>query len=1150
MGLSDDNEDFNDDTDGLSALLRADLDDNDSYRGNVTQKPGTPRQGGFIHLRRTRIVMDTMRKAGGVFPGDHEMWYPFVTAWQKTYPDLPDRRTIENVVNLLVKQKQLNRFSFTFKDKNGKMVQRHIITEPDISPESAKVKEVQRSIIESYPFRHLPKQVHISKHLRDRARQTPVTQGGTRTMSADDPKDKDPTYTPIRTTASNSGSLKRSGRANVSFDLKTQSGPTQTPQVTRAVSFTPRSILKIKGDVQQPINLEEDDFESEDGTDTTTSESDDEDDSVMEVSPEQAALQGSFGLERYHHKAVATARARQGTRAMRTLKVGKDIPIVEEKSPSKPQHTTLPPAPSGCFSQIFHAPSGTFGTLFERKSRAGRQRRLVTNKVDGAPPKVNENFAVPQGLNDILEHATVLGRRGPNPSDSRFYQFKNEVDRVNAWEKAVITASPTMGTPTNAVFINHGLKQQHDLATDPDVAYVVEFVDGSLKPFILDSERKKRSQTARRISVESSSTTTITPSSQYVSPYGPTPATPNASLASHHPTANQTLSFVPYVPRPERPLHSSMPRNSMPHAQATTNSPTPISTAARKTSRPHTYKTRKSASKRLTADPADATSQFVDRDSDGDYRPGHAVSAKKKSSSKKLLYQTPRKQAIYNKFSPSDFKRLALAVALARTICGGTGTLQVTNYDAVALLLGSKYEVEDLKHYWQLPRKHGYDLTFAKKIQQAMYDPFLKAYENGELPRIEFNDLQNTDWTALLDWANAKVLPLVEEAALGQLPKERGEVQVVPVTVSLSTLEAAKDQDTLATALDPHCNLAAAPVRQRGQNLANVSSALDQNYILEKSWIRAVMMTKDEVYDENVAASKLSSATLTKLEKATQEMLATKTIKWKKVDRQQPGRSYMMSPFAMSQFERWPRSHGPGFLNSLATARTELVRHFQQHEQLELNIDVTEAQLNVLTNMVAQGQLTMSPLLPDRNDDVDAPKPTWSKWGPLKGAYDEGHAALPSLDIKVLYKKTSLFISDPGLKVDVPIPTDVPSFSGESGSRIPLWIDINGSVMDDVWSKAVESMLHLLVHAPGCTAKSIEWAHDSKLWEWEIDMVLEWMEEVGLAKPTGVGKGSGGVRKGGWRASELWHCVSVVIATTSEDNRDEAAVEDGEAVEV
>ena len=1152
--LIGDDQDIDDDTDGLSVLLPANNDDEEEYREKATPKAGTPRQGGFIHLRRANIVMDTMRKAGGVFPGDHEMWYPFVTAWQKTYPHLPDRRTIENVVNLLVKQKRLNRFSFTFEDKSGKTIQRHIITEPGIDPSSARAKEVQRSIIESYPFRHLPKQVHIAKNLRDRARQTPVTQGGTRATSADDAKDKDPTYTPIGTRTSRSGSTKRSRGGSVSFDLRTQTGATQTPQVTRTASFTPRSILKIKddaSDVQQPVNLEEDDFDSDDETDTS-SDSDDDDNSVFEISPDQAAMQVSFGLERYRHKPTARPRARQGTRAMRTLKVASQVPIMEAKSPASPQSTATPSTPTPLndrLIQVFHVPSGTFGTLFRPKSKAGRPRRQVAKYIDLTPSKSNDTFSVPQDLNDILKHATELGRKGPNPSDSRFFQFQNEVNRVKAWEAAMISDSPTMDTSVDPVFINHGLKQQHELATDPDMEFVIEFVDGSLKPFILDSERKKRSQTARRKSVGSNAATP-TPTGSYVSPYGPPPSMPATYPEPWGSTVDQALSFVPYVPSHIRSLLPSDSAKPMQPAQTATDSPTLIPAATRKASRPHTYKTRKSASKRLTVDPADATSQFVDRDSDGDYRPGQAIPAKKKGSAKKLLYQTPRKQAIYNKFSPEDFKRLALAVALARVVCGGTGSLQVTNYEAVALALRSKHEIEDLKHYWQLPRKHGYDLAFAKKLQQAMYEPFLQAYENGELPRVAFNNLRNTDWPALLEWANATVLPTVEQGPLDKLPKERGDLQLMPTTTSLPTLEDANDHDTLASAPDPNSNQLAAPVRQRGHNLAKASTALDQNHILEKSWIRAVMVTKDEVYDENLAANRLGSVVPATLEKATQEMLSTKMIKWKKVDRQQPGRSYVISPYAMSQFDRWSRSHGKNFLGSLTAARTDFLRYFELHDQLELNVDVTEAQLSVLTNMVAQGHLMISPGLPERNDDFDAHGPKWSKWGPLKGVYDEEQAALPSLDIKVVYKKTPLIGSDHGLKLDVPIPTDVLSFPGESNTRIPIWVDINGSVMEDVWSKVVESVLHLLVHAPGCTAQSIERAHDSKLWEWEIDMVLKWMESVGLANRTAIGKDGDGAWKGGWRASESWYCVPMVIGTTSGGHGDGENVEDEAAGKV
>ena len=78
----------------------------------------------------------------------------------------------------------------------------------------------------------------------------------------------------------------------------------------------------------------------------------------------------------------------------------------------------------------------------------------------------------------------------------------------------------------------------------------------------------------------------------------------------------------------------------------------------------------------------------------------------------------------------------------------------------------------------------------------------------------------------------------------------------------------------------------------------------------------------------------------------------------------------------------------------------------------------------------------------------------------------------------------------------------------------------------------LHSILHLLVFKPGSTAKTIESAHKSKLWAWEIDMVLAWMEKVGVAMRFRAENEEEGEWKGGWRASEWWYCAFVPEVAT------------------
>jgi len=45
------------------------------------------------------------------------------------------------------------------------------------------------------------------------------------------------------------------------------------------------------------------------------------------------------------------------------------------------------------------------------------------------------------------------------------------------------------------------------------------------------------------------------------------------------------------------------------------------------------------------------------------------------------------------------------------------------------------------------------------------------------------------------------------------------------------------------------------------------------------------------------------------------------------------------------------------------------------------------------------------------------------------------------------------------------------------------------------------------------------------LWAWEAEMVLQWMEETGMAISFGPGEEVEGLWQGGWRAGEWWYCA-------------------------
>jgi len=124
-----------------------------------------------------------------------------------------------------------------------------------------------------------------------------------------------------------------------------------------------------------------------------------------------------------------------------------------------------------------------------------------------------------------------------------------------------------------------------------------------------------------------------------------------------------------------------------------------------------------------------------------------------------------------------------------------------------------------------------------------------------------------------------------------------------------------------------------------------------------------------------------------------------------------------------------------------------------------------------------------------------------------------------------VYEKTAVWSDRHDLQ-RVPIPMS-PVGNGDLSQRIPFWVDIHGKLIDHVWEMILRSTIHLVVFRPGITAAQIEQANKGKLWLWEIEMMMVWMEQTGLSKRIGAGREEDGAWKGGWAADDWWYCAFV-----------------------
>ncbi|CAK3812094.1 Hypothetical predicted protein [Lecanosticta acicola] len=503
--------------------------------------------------------------------------------------------------------------------------------------------------------------------------------------------------------------------------------------------------------------------------------------------------------------------------------------------------------------------------------------------------------------------------------------------------------------------------------------------------------------------------------------------------------------------------------------------------------------------------------------SDVDYVPGTAKVRVKAGSD---ITNRDRKSSAEFK----DTSRLVTAIALVNLVCGGVNQ-SLISWGIVSHALSFRHDGDFLRRRWSTIRKlHS---ATANRLQDALREPFLEAYQNDELPVLDFQNLSATDWPSLFQWA---------EETRAWLESSKGSYRI-PGLVTKSKLEEQFEILERAPLFELSKNeYFTTPTDLGRRHLAlryNNSSVLpnqvgsdkdSQSDMLLKSWARAIAVTKQWNYDSIEASKKIKNAfQASDVERATRSM-ADAHILTRSNKSILPGRNFELSNDVLSQFRRWPaKPDEHTYLRHVAGAWSHIMQYLERNDQLQLIPAASDPEYVILTNLVAQGELKLTVALPERNNNFDAPLPKFTPWSYSGTNYETKKVNAAMLKFPLVYTKTSKFNAHHALKRGVPVPSQADLVAGEKDHRIPFWTDIHGNLIDDIWDMVLRSILHLLVFRAGSTAKEMERAHDRKLWAWEIELALEWMERVGIAARCVTG---------GWRAGGSWYCAfSPDIAT-------------------
>lgn len=442
---------------------------------------------------------------------------------------------------------------------------------------------------------------------------------------------------------------------------------------------------------------------------------------------------------------------------------------------------------------------------------------------------------------------------------------------------------------------------------------------------------------------------------------------------------------------------------------------------------------------------------------------------------------------------PERARRIMTAVTVIRTLIGGIQ--QNIDWVLVAQALPPAYTQESINIEWEKVRK-----AYTNQVQQMESEfqaLFLKAYSEDLVPPIDYDNLHAYDWAWLVEWTIENLGAPLDEGL--SLPSERGRLhELFGLSTSEDpTLNNFYEFDTYLTIAKREADLhKRAWVRPLSRGLSKLDLASPKEGVIEvaKTWIRAVVVTKAEVYNAQFAADQLTRFDNSVQNQALTEMLADRVLMQENKGRIIPGRNYDLNEQYLrplrKKIEAASFRKGPVFKQyideALAGGKEMIVPHMAD-----------DALAMAIFNMHAHHRVSLVAKNP--------PLEPWGLGGPEHYKTKEIDKKKFIFDVGLRATESYIY-GNPLFPLPAP-PAPRPLGPKDTATKLPLWVDLNGSVIPELWQLSLAATMSVLAMRPGASAKTLETSLKPCLGAWEIELLLVWMVDAHAAKRLEGGHG-------------------------------------------
>lgn len=431
-----------------------------------------------------------------------------------------------------------------------------------------------------------------------------------------------------------------------------------------------------------------------------------------------------------------------------------------------------------------------------------------------------------------------------------------------------------------------------------------------------------------------------------------------------------------------------------------------------------------------------------------------------------------------------EIQRILIAVIVIRTLTGGVE--RHIDWVLVTKVCDPEHDQAYIQRKW--PRVLQSHKLLAQQLQANFQDLFLRTYKEGQVPPLDYDNLLAYDWAWLVNWTIDHIDTPVSGAP--DLPLQRDRLdRIFQLSVGDdSNLHAYYEMDTVASIPRRETDLhKKAWVRSPTGPAASTPDTQIETMDTVKTWIRANVATKARTYNPRLARDKLAQFDPELIDQALKEMLSSRILMAQNRGRPMPGRNFDLSEHYLRPLKK--KIEAAKFLQAPIVKR-RLDKTLGEKGELMVAELTDDVDMIVMQNMQAHGRISLI-----------AKNPPMQKFG----LTDNGSYKIRLMDKRKLHFEIGIRAKESYVQgnplLPLPEPPSLPQ-NGNQRAKIPLWYDINGDVIPELWQLAVAATMSVLVMRPGITARVLEPSVRPTLGLWEVQMILDWVVEAGVASKT------------------------------------------------